>query len=688
MRSVCASVQEVAWVSAAAAAAPCPVKPQASVRRDGAVVDIVLSALIAEVAGAAWDDVLPSVLPLVKGAEDTGAASPSAQLTVEILHINVALDLDLVREVLRVEIAALVHRTDLLDKITLTRLTNNEDLLTQVRYFTYSNTAGDSTLQAAAECDSHGDAPPAPGDAAPLAAAPASCLLLPSADEGRNLSKSGSAASAQQAVNNNSETDPRTVTNTVKSGPDDDAGVERVVVATLDDGDDNDLATTATTAAAELTTGDRGGAVGGSSAPSTSGRSCFGVQRVLGVARAVCRWLAGWRRTASEVVAAGTGLLLAVRGGRGVAAAVDDANGNDAAHRLRPLRLLMLVLRRGPHAMLTLWPSLPWLCDLLPSGMGVVPATGVAGTAALVCFGLGPLLTGAGGPVGQALAFASEGLHSALSCWCKAGRSLSQFASNGGQFGGLLLSATTGRGLGSADPLAAADFALYAAAFTHLVAVSAVRWRGGGGAERHAEVPEATKQLGFLAKIMYDDALPPTVHYAGDTLSLMPDLSDASMAVYVTGDLREGGAGPGGRVAVCHRGTWAPRDLLDDLFLLTGTFRASGRYREASRRCAALARLWPGATFTHVGHSLGGSVAMALVERLPEGAAAEAHAFNPGISFEGFASERSTIHLIDRDVIGFAAPAHPGARCNVYPAHSGVRYLPSFAHPHSVTNFW
>jgi pimeloyl-ACP methyl ester carboxylesterase len=189
---------------------------------------------------------------------------------------------------------------------------------------------------------------------------------------------------------------------------------------------------------------------------------------------------------------------------------------------------------------------------------------------------------------------------------------------------------------------------------------------------------------------MYDVELPEQVELAGRTLHILPRASDVRMAVYVSEELLDGssGDGAGARVAVCHRGTWSPADLLDDLHLLTGCFRASARYREAAIRSNALLAAWPAATFTHVGHSLGGSVAMALVQRMPAQVDAEAHAFNPGISLEGFASARATVHLIAGDVVGYGAPAHLGAQCHVYPPHAGVRYLPAFAHPHSLTNFW
>jgi pimeloyl-ACP methyl ester carboxylesterase len=168
------------------------------------------------------------------------------------------------------------------------------------------------------------------------------------------------------------------------------------------------------------------------------------------------------------------------------------------------------------------------------------------------------------------------------------------------------------------------------------------------------------------------------------------------MAIYVSEDLlRESSSCKQhqqreqhqGHVVVCHRGTWSPRDLIDDVYLLWGTFRSSPRYVDARARKQVLLDLWPGARYTHIGHSLGGTVAMALVQRLGDSVDAEAHAFNPGVSFEGFAGPRSTIHLIAKDPVTFFTAAHPGSDYRIYPAHRHIHYMPLWAHQHSVYNF-
>ena len=401
---------------------------------------------------------------------------------------------------------------------------------------------------------------------------------------------------------------------------------------------------------------------------SSSGRKggFWGTQRVLGMARSLCRWLLTLRKACGVVLSCGTDLV---------------ATGN----------CLVAASRLGPGLVVTLWPAVSWVGAAYP-----VQGTYLCSGSAVVCLLFAPWVARGAGAVQRAVGAGAEAIHSLFACRSRIGESISHLRHNSLHMVNLLSSTVLRRSLpfGSSkrpDLLAAADFGFTAAAFLHMWICSAVRWcKGTAPATVYKAMPEDMKVLGTLAKVMYDPELPGTVEMNGRTLRLLPQFTDAVMAVYASEELVNGDQKmprEQGHIVVSHRGTWSARDLLDDLHLLCGTFRSSPRYKDAWARTSALLRIWPDCKYTHVGHSLGGAVAMAMAQRLPQHLDVEAHAFNPGISFEGFTGPRSTIHIIERDFIPFCTAAHPGANCKIYPAHNGVKYLPLWGHPHSVYNF-
>lgn len=409
-----------------------------------------------------------------------------------------------------------------------------------------------------------------------------------------------------------------------------------------------------------------GGGLPEAARKSSADGSFWGVQRILGIARSICRWLGGFRRACTVLVASGSELVV---GGRGMGYTV------------------LCIVRKSPGLMLAMWPAVSWLNVSPP-----VHGTGLCTMTAFVCLVVTPWVTGGTGFLHQAVCAGAESVYSLVSCCSHLGNSLTQLATNSSQVAGLVTAATGRRHSEPLDLLAAADFSFTAAAFVHLLISSTIRWRRGKVVDFvHKEIPQDLKLLGNLAKIMYDKDLPQVVDFQGHRLRLLREFTDSVMAVFASEELVNGeGRGDeavAGQIVVCHRGTWSPRDLVDDLHLLCGTFRSSPRLKDARARSNALLRLWPRCKYTHVGHSLGGAVSMALVKDLPQSVEAEAHAFNPGISFEGFISPRSTIHLIENDVVGFCTPAHPGANCRIYPAHTHTKYMPLWAHQHSVYNF-
>lgn len=88
------------------------------------------------------------------------------------------------------------------------------------------------------------------------------------------------------------------------------------------------------------------------------------------------------------------------------------------------------------------------------------------------------------------------------------------------------------------------------------------------------------------------------------------------------------------RVAYVIRGTnpTNPEDLLSDAAVLVGKIQHTRRYREIRRRFLQLQKDFPGYKIDAIGHSLGGSLALALLEEYPyevDGI----YIYNPGAGF-------------------------------------------------------
>jgi len=388
----------------------------------------------------------------------------------------------------------------------------------------------------------------------------------------------------------------------------------------------------------------------------------WGVQRILGLARSVCRWIWNWKQVCTAVVSSGSG----------------------AVSRSKGFGVTVVVVKNLSALFFMLWPSSCF------NDIGLHRFSVFTGTK-MVCLLATPFLVNSRGIFQQVVGLGLESAQSLLECFGRLSYSSSQLLCNSSQLFSLLSNTCAKQASPLPDLIGAADFSFTAAAFLHLVISSAVRWcKGLGATHIYDETPQELKELGYAANVVYEQQRPATVTFRGEELELLSGFSDREMAVYVSPHLSCGNKPPpsgGGLVLLCHRGTWSPKDLVDDLHILCGTFRSSARYRSACSRLTALLRLWPDCRYVNVGHSLGGTVSMAVAAWMPKHLSVEAHALNPGVSFEGFVSSRSTIHLIDRDFVGCFAPAHPGANCKLYPAHKGVKYLPLFWHPHSISNF-
>lgn len=102
--------------------------------------------------------------------------------------------------------------------------------------------------------------------------------------------------------------------------------------------------------------------------------------------------------------------------------------------------------------------------------------------------------------------------------------------------------------------------------------------------------------------------------------SLLPDMSDQQIAVYINEDNKS--------LMVALKGTSTIRDVITDLKLATGiALKDDEFYWRASRTIRKLKSKYKGYTIYVSGHSLGGAVARKIAEEFPD---IKAVGFNPG----------------------------------------------------------